>query len=147
MEELDILLESMQDKLENTYVPNTPYSLMNYLHGRCHIFAQVLHEEFGYKMEYLWDNDFWFEDDDFPSTVLVHAYCVIDESKKIYVDARGFVSKELIEYEFECNAHFYKECSYEELKNLYKNNLLEKATVNELCSIREYIRSNISEYK
>lgn len=143
---LDLLLESMQCKLENTYIENTPYNLMNYIHGRCHIFAQVLSEEFGYKMEYLWDNDFWFEEDDFPSTVLVHAYCIIDESKDLYMDARGLVTKELIEYEFECNSKVFEEYSNIQLNNAYEKNILEKPKEGELMSIRKYIKEHISDY-
>lgn len=145
MNDFDSLLESIQNKLESTYIDGLPYNLMNYIHGRCHIFAQALHEELGYELEFLWDNDFWFEDNDFPSTVLVHAYCI--KNNHSYVDARGFVSKELIEYEFECNELSYEKFSYEDLQNAYKDNILEKPTEEELNLVKDYIRKNFIDYQ
>ncbi len=53
----------------------TPYT---FLHGCCDIFAMVLHEKYGYKLEYAE----WLG--------LVHAYCVAEHNgETFYIDVRG----------------------------------------------------------
>jgi hypothetical protein len=112
------VLEEVQDKLEGIKVPGTPSNLMNYVHGRCHVFAQASHEELGYEMEFLRDNDYWFEDLDHPSIVLTDVYCIHPERDAMenkYVDARGTLSKKMIKHDYECNSGYYEKYSLETL--------------------------------
>lgn len=150
MRTLDEIIEDYHDKLEDIKVSGTIYDLMDYAHGRCHIFAQVLCEEFGYEMEFLWDDDFWFEDAEYPSTVLVHAYCIRVKGvpfKGRYIDARGTLSKRMKENEYECNSPLHEKYSLEMLNNAYKNKVLEKPTKVELKAVRNYVRKNICNYQ
>lgn len=146
---LDELIESIHEKLEYIKVPNTEYCLADYTHGRCHLFAQALHEELGYEMEFLWDNDYFFEDDDVPSIVLVHAYCILPKGKAFkgkYVDARGGVSKRMIEREYEYNSKWYEKFTIEQLKTAIKNKLLCKPDKGEIKALRNFIRENKTIY-
>lgn len=143
-------IRNNQERLENTNVLNTSYTLMDYLHGRCHIFAQALYEELYYKMQFMWDIDYWFENAEYPSIVLVHAYCIYPKEvlfKDKYVDARGSVSKKMIEYEYEFNCQHYEDYSLKQLKAAYKEGLLEEPTEEELNTVRRYIRENIKDYQ
>lgn len=147
---LDERLEAVQEELENIDIQDTPYNLYDYVHGRCHIFAQALLEELGYEMEFLWDDDYWFEGANHPTIVLVHAYCILPKGQPFkgkYVDARGGVSKRIIEHEFECNSHVYEKFSMDRLNVAYKNEVLEKPTETEIKAIRKYIRDNINIYQ
>lgn len=140
----------VNEKYEDIRVPNTPYNLIDYTHGRCHIFAQALYEELGYEMEFLWDTDYWFEDADCPSIVLVHAYCILPNElngKEKYVDARGVISKGVIEDEYECNCHLYENYTISRLNIAFQYNVLEKPTISEIRAIREFIRANKKNYQ
>lgn len=134
-----------QVRVEKINIPQTPYNIENYLHGRCHLFAQALHEELGYEVEFFLDDDYWFEDSDFPSTVLVHAYCISPKNKCI--DARGEVSRCVLEEEYEYNLVRYQRVSLQELKNEIKSKRLCEPDKGEIETLREFIRGNISEYK
>lgn len=150
MKPLDDLIEYIQEKLEDIDVPKTSYNLMDYIHGRCHLFAQALHEELGYEMEFLWDDEYWFEGDNVPSIVLVHAYCILPKGKPFkgkYVDARGGVSKRMIEREYECNSEWYEKVTLEQLKAAIKNKTLCKPDKGEIKALRKFIRENISSYQ
>lgn len=150
MRTLDEIIEDYHDKLEDIKVPGTTFDLMDYAHGRCHIFAQVLSEELGYEMELLWDDDFWFDDASCPTLVLVHAYCVRDKGvpfKGKYIDARGTLSRRMIENEYECNSPLHEKYSLEKLNEAYQNKILEKPTKKELKAVQNYIQQNISNYQ
>lgn len=150
MRTLDDRIEEFEEKLEQTFVPNTQYNLMDYTHGRCHIFAQALHEELGYEMEFLWDNDFWFEGDNIPSIVLTHAYCILPKGKAFkgkYVDARGGVSKRMIEREYEYNSLYYEKFSLEQLKATIRNKCLDRPEKGEIKALRQFISNNLEKYQ
>nr|WP_297765795.1 hypothetical protein [uncultured Butyrivibrio sp.] len=56
----------------------SPY---NFLHGCCDVFAIILHQRYGYKLEYV------------ECLGLVHAYCVAEHNgKEYYIDVRGICS-------------------------------------------------------
>jgi len=150
MRKIDKLIEDNQDKLEDIIVPQTPYTLMDYIHGRCQVFAQALHEELGYELEFFWDHGYWFDDDDYPSTVLVHAYCILPKGvpfKGKYVDARGALSKRMMQQEYEYSIPLYEKYSIDRLEEDYKQNILEQPTKEEIKAVRNYIRENINKYK
>ena len=147
---IDDLIEYIQDKLEDIDVPKTSYNLMDYIHGRCHLFAQALHEELGYEMEFFWDDGYWFEGNSFASTVLVHAYCVLPKGKPFkgkYVDARGGVSLRMIEREYEYNVKRTQRVTIEHLKRDIKDEFLCKPDKGEIKALRKFIRENISSYQ
>lgn len=144
MNNLENEIALAQERAENTYIPNTPYTLSDYLYGRCQIFAQALHEELGYEIQCLWDTDYWFDDADSPSTVLAHAYCVLPNGE--FMDARGIISKEAVLYDYDCNCPFFGIYSLAKLKEAYNNNILEEPTQKELHAIREFIRTEINTY-
>ncbi|GAB6428254.1 hypothetical protein bcgnr5372_39110 [Bacillus luti] len=150
MRTLDEIIEDNQEKLEYINVPKTYYNLLDYTHGRCHLFAQALHEELGYELEFLWDDEYWFEGDNAPSIVLVHAYCILPKGKPFkgkYVDARGGVSKRMIEREYEYNSKWYEKTTLEQLKETIKNKRLCKPDKGEIKAIRKFIRENINSYQ
>lgn len=60
--------------------------LENYLHGDCHIFAQALHEVFGYRIQVAMDEC----DLELEEPVLIHAYCYKGNA---IIDARGVSEK------------------------------------------------------
>ena len=71
----------------------TPY---DFLHGHCNLFAEYLHDVYGYDIEAV------FEDPD----TLIHMYCTTCsvDGRKLYIDVRGITSdfRELMqEYEDE----------------------------------------------
>lgn len=146
---LDDLIEAIQDKLEDVDVSGTENNLMDYAHGRCHLFAQALHEELGYAMEFLWDDEYYFEGDNAPSIVLVHAYCILPKGKPFkgkYVDARGSVSKRMIEREYEYNSKWYETVTLEQLKTTIRSKRLCKPEKGEIKAIRKFIRDNKSNF-
>ena len=150
MRTLEERIDAIQEKLEGIQVPNTSYTLMDYIHGRCHVFAQALHEELGYEMEFLWDDDYWFDNANTPSIVLVHAYCILPKGKAFkgkFVDARGSVSKRMIEEEYEWNSLWYEKTTLDKLKATIRNKRLDKPEKGEIKAIREYIRKNLHVYK
>ncbi len=78
-------LKSMQEEmpeatwgfLENelNLFGHNPY---DFLHGNCDIFAEILHEKYGYELEYA------------ECLGLVHAYCVTEiDGMTCYIDVRG----------------------------------------------------------
>lgn len=143
--DLDDLIEMVQEELESIKVPGTSYDMADYIHGRCHLFAQALHQEFGYEMECLWDDDFWFDGADGPSVVLVHAYCITPDGTR--VDARGLVTKEIIEREYDCNSHFYEKISFEQMKTAIKKRQFCAQDKNELKAITNFIQENRDNYQ
>ena len=143
------LIESTQKKLEGIKVPGTVYCLADYTHGRCHLFAQALQEECGYEMEFLWDEEYWFDDADEPLVVLVHAYCIVPNSnddKEEYVDARGSVSKLIIEREYECVSLLYDKSTLQQLKIEIEQGNFSEPEENEISSLRSFIKENKSLY-
>ena len=70
---------SWQDlKNEPSAEGHTPY---DFLHGCCDVFAIILHEKYGYSLEYVE----WLG--------LVHAYCVAKhDNREYYIDVRGVCS-------------------------------------------------------
>ena len=92
-EDFKTLLEEDTDTewgfIENASVRlnNRMYNAYNYLHGFCDIFAQCLHERYGYSMEYIFQRTGDNEDD---PVVLIHAYCkTVVKGKDVYIDVRG----------------------------------------------------------
>lgn len=145
MSTIEKLIETFDDKLQSIGVPGTPFDLSDYIYGRCHIFALALQEELGYEMEFLWDTDYWFDGEDFPSKVLIHAYCILPKGKEFkgkYLDARGLVSKRMIELEYDWNTRCYELTSKEQLKEIINNLVLEAPEIGEIQAIRKFIREN-----
>lgn len=147
---LDDLIESTQKKLEGIDIPETPYNLFDYIHGRCHLFALALHEELGYEIILLWDDDYWFDGDDAPSIVLVHAYCFLPKGKPFkgkYVDARGAVSLRMIEREYEFNSEFSEVTTLRQLDSMIENGRLGSPDKGEIEALRNFIRNNLNSYQ
>jgi hypothetical protein len=137
------------EELELIKLPNTEFYLSDYLHGRCHLFAQALHEELGYEIEFFWDEEAWFNEGEYIGIALVHAYCILPKGKPFrgkYVDVRGVVTKKMIEDEFDWNVPKYEKISIEQLKTLITNNVLFEGEKNEVKELRRYIRENIQFY-
>ena len=84
------IIRSMMEKnpvlsAENAAYILSGYSLMDFLHGDCNIFAQHLHERYKYEMEAV------YLDDGYGGKQLVHMYCIGQDGKgrNIYIDCRG----------------------------------------------------------
>lgn len=70
--------------------PKNHYTVEDYLYGRCHLFAQALHENKGLEVGvFAAMADLPFKDE--PCLVLVHAFCFISDEDVI--DAKGIRSK------------------------------------------------------
>lgn len=108
-EELDSLLEDVDSYTDFGFMENEflgrepsglPFSAYDFLHGFCNVFAEVLSEEFGYKVECLYNED----------GSLIHAYCINESPLNgiVFIDVRGTTSsyEELIE-------EFEDECTFE----------------------------------
>jgi hypothetical protein len=117
----------------------------SYLHGRCHIFALALHEVFGYKMELFWDTEAWFDDGETIDTALVHAYCI--DSKGNLFDARGKVTRKLIEDDYEYNESEFSITTKSHLEKLMNQGVLGKPAKGELEFLKTYILNNKEKYK
>lgn len=137
------LSELTKEELEEVEIPGTNLKILNYIHGRCQIFAKALHEELGYEMELLWDDDYWFIDSWETGNVLVHAYCVVGDK---CVDARGFFQKEIIDEDFECNTHRYEDTKLEELEELIREGVLDEPQKGEMEALRKFIKDNRENY-
>lgn len=78
----DISFDFMANDDIGGALDNSKYNLHDCLHGYCDIFAAVLHEIFGYKIEYLYG----------PDGGLVHSYAIATDKDKqttYYIDVRG----------------------------------------------------------
>ena len=72
----------LDDKEQECKIPWSTFnlSLGDFLHGFCDLFAKRLHDEFGYRVENLYDSE----------GGLIHSYCRTDDGR--YVDVRGVTS-------------------------------------------------------
>lgn len=138
-------VDRIENELGDIKVPGTQYSLLDYVHGRCHIWAESLHREAGLKMESLWDVDAWVDGCDEPTSVLVHAYC--HNANGEMIDARGLLVDDVLEYSFEYSEAYYEETTLEILNKDIEKGILFAAEENEIKSIRNFIRLNIDKYK
>ncbi|MDC0764857.1 hypothetical protein POF51_29485 [Brevibacillus sp. AG] len=120
-------------------------NLDTYLYGRCHIFALALQEELGYSIELFWDLEAWFDKDGMKiDTALVHAYCI--GSDNVMFDARGRITREVVEEDYEFNEPEILATSPQRLCELMDQGVLETLKLGELDSIRAYIRNNLIKY-
>lgn len=116
-----------------------------YLYGRCHLFALVAAEHCGYGIELVWDTDYWFEDAEMPSTVLVHAYNVLPGGQ--VVDARGVVSKEEMLLDYDYNQAAFEGIAVSNLRSSIKKNIFEDFNEGEYEAILQHLKQHTHNYK
>ncbi len=83
---VDILLkENKSLKRREAQAIIKSYTAYDFLHGDCNLFAQYLHETYGYKLGAV------FETDDDENYHLVHMFCYNkqDDGRTDYIDVRG----------------------------------------------------------
>lgn len=113
------------------------FEVETYLYGRCHLFALVVAKQLGFEMEFLWDTDFWHEGDDYPSTVLVHAYNALPTGQVF--DARGIVLKEQMLLDYDCEQASFERMTVSDLNHSIHENVFEGFEVGEYEMIKNYI--------
>ena len=95
----------------------------DYLYGRCYLFALICSKITGYDIQLLWDVDYWHDEAEHPSTVLVHAYVVSSDGAMF--DADGLLTIERLQEEYEVNEPLTESVSVAELEKMISSNLLE----------------------
>jgi hypothetical protein len=120
------------------------FTLLDYLHGRCHIFGYALvklleKEKISATGKYIWDSGL--------SGKLIHCYVQINNDSKGDYDARGIISDETIE-EYELDHHgddiqYYDMPLSELYKDLHDKTFCTPMT-NEIEEITDYILNNKS---
>ncbi|WP_214688291.1 MULTISPECIES: hypothetical protein [unclassified Exiguobacterium] len=108
----------------------------NYLYGRCHLFALLCSKMSGYDMEFLWDDDFWFEGAELPSKVLVHAY-VVSQTGERY-DAGGRLDDERLS-EYDCNQPSFQNVTISQVESWMAENLLSDFEDGEVERLQEWL--------
>ena len=112
----------MDAQNENGTINMTREIEMNdYLYGRCHLFAYLCSKMSGYDMEFLWDTDYWYEEAEHPSTVLVHAYVVSPTGERY--DAGGYLDDERLS-EYDCNQPSIQKVAISQAESWMKENFL-----------------------
>lgn len=114
--------------------------LDNYLHGECHIFSWALHLELGYPIRLAIDE----YDFDIEGEALIHAFCVKGEYA---VDVRGHVQLSEILDEFVYYEAYFLDVTEQELRKLVNEGFIHHPKDGQLDYVREYIRSNLSNYQ
>lgn len=116
------------------------FTIEDYLHGRCHIFAYVLTQLFDYTVSCVWDTD-----DETEELILVHAYC--KDENGLFLDARGFLdSKEILMNPFDFAFPHEMDYGAEDLEMLMLTGFLESPDEEELTSLKKYVLSHTKEY-
>lgn len=114
----------------------------SYLYGRCHLYALLCSKITGYDMECMWDTEYWHDDAEHPSTVLVHAYVISSDGKKY--DAGGLLTEERLEDDYEWNEALVERISPAQLKEMIRRNILEGFESGEQEKLERYIREQFS---
>lgn len=125
--------------VEDGYKVSGEKEVGEYLYGRCHIFAMVLHEYLGLPIEIIIDEDPWYDTMGLPS--LEHAYCIINDD--YVVDARGIRSRKEIIIEYGENANelaIVPDCM-ELLKEWVNNGAIISPEKTEIEDIKLYIEA------
>jgi len=112
-----------------------------YMHGACHYFAIQVAEMFHGKV-CLWLDEDYEINEDYPVTVLCHAYAKIAEG--LYVDAYGpFSDIREREDEFEYNEQDIVECTVEEAKKILKDLKIPFTNPEMKRNAREFLRNHM----
>lgn len=130
--------------VEDEYKVSGNKEVGEYLYGRCHIFAMVLHEYLGLPIEIIIDEEPFHDTMGLPS--LEHAYCIIND--EYVIDARGIRSKKDIISEYGKNAHelvIVPDC-LELLKEWINNGAIVPPENTEIEDIKLYIEA-LKEHK
>ncbi|KSU87533.1 hypothetical protein ABEP17_08595 [Priestia flexa] len=127
-----------------TTILNTSFQLFDYITTRPHLFAIALHQELGYPIEFMWNSDFKFKDESAPRVVLIHAYCVLPNHQ--YLDARGYVSHDLIAQEKPHQHAYYERVSSKQIEKLTNLGRLCKEELLEIDSLRDFIKEHVHVY-
>lgn len=112
----------------------------DYLYGDCHIFAQALHQVFGYQMHLAIDKfDLELETD-----VLVHAYCTNGNHA---IDARGVIAEADILEAYDYNDIMFRYVNMDELKALMDSGYLHHPEAGQMEEVIRYIEENRGRYQ
>lgn len=113
---------------------------LDYLHGRCHLFALAIQKVFGYDIEFAIDEC----DLELETEVLIHAYCV-KEGKA--VDVEGIWDKEDVLADFDYNEPYERIVTVKEVSEMMEDGFIEFAEIGELESLVKYIKDNKKRYQ
>lgn len=115
-----------------------------YLYGRCHLFALVAAEFFGYEIELFWDTDVYLEDRDESITALVHAYNLLPDNR--VVDARGIITRKEMIDDYDYSEMFFEKVEVKEIYRLMSINDLAAFEEGEKEKIIFHLSSNLDTY-
>ncbi|MDT2046671.1 hypothetical protein [Priestia flexa] len=124
--------------------PHTSFQLFDYITTRSHLFAIALHQELGYPIELMWNQEFRFKDESAPRVVLIHAYCVLPNHQ--WLDARGYVTHKRIVQEKPHQHAYYERVSSKQIEELTNLGRLCKEEMLEIDSLRNFIKEHIHVY-
>ncbi|QST02428.1 hypothetical protein IMZ31_23550 (plasmid) [Pontibacillus sp. ALD_SL1] len=126
-------------------VKDTPYKLFEYAYGRCHLFARACHEMFGTRMLAIWDDEFYFEDEDEPTLVLTHMVSVWPDGS--WMDARGNVTEAVIKEDYEFEGYLLQELSIKEWEEAVASGKLDPPDEGEMEALKAFLRENKETYQ
>lgn len=109
--------------------------LEGYLHGDCHIFAQALHEVFGYKMKLAIDEC----DIELEEPVLVHAFCY--EGNHVF-DARGVSDASETLEPFDYSEVVFREVEKEDVDRMIEDGFLHRADKGQFDKLVFYLKEH-----
>ena len=109
--------------------------LEGYLHGDCHIFAQALHEVFGYKVKMAIDE----YDIELEEPVLIHAFCY--EGNHV-IDARGVSGKAQTLEPFDYSGVVFREVESADIEKMMTEGFLHQPDEGQYEAIVAYLHIN-----
>jgi hypothetical protein len=110
------------------------FTLFDYLHGRCLLFAFALYQETNFDILFRRDKT---------NGILLHAYCKVSKNNPLetkYVDARGGVTLQVIRRSYQGNEIETNKATPEQIMDF--SNGVGKFNKEEILTLREYIRAN-----
>lgn len=110
-----------------------------YLHGDCHIFAEALHQVFGYSVQWAID----MEDEELQDEVLVHAFCY--QGDKV-IDVRGIRAFADVLEPFDYNEVYYRDIHAGELEDFLDAGFVHRPEPGQLADVIRLIQANKERY-
>lgn len=114
--------------------------LEDYLHGDCHIFAQALHQVFGYKMSFAIDEC----DLELGGETLIHAFCQTEAGA---MDGRGFVTESELTEPYDYSFLSFQKVDMAEVKRWEQSGFLHETTPEQLAEAIRFIEENKERYQ
>ena len=107
----------------------------DYLYGDCHIFAQALHEVFGYQMKLAIDEF----DLELEKEVLVHAFCYVGNQ---IIDARGVSNATETLEPYDYNEVTFRKIEQADLEGMMEEGFVHRPEVGQYEKLVAYLQKN-----